>query len=388
MQAQRCALAAFVLAMLLLVSATPILAATTHQSTPPAQGRTTDVANLRAGPGTTFAKTGSLAAGTIVTIAACNDVCDWYKLDRGEWIAAFLVEPVTAPAAAPAATTPSGLLPRPTGTMAPAVAATPVPTAAPAAEGAATGPVANGNGNLRAGPGTNFAKAGGVASGQALAVVGKTSAEDWYKLADGNWIVAFLVDGAPADVAVVVDLPTAPPTVEPTPVPAQEAVGLPAAGARDLEVSFINPHYNCEQSTHEFEYTPGVVEKIWVYRNFQVDLYIKNNGSTPIEPPWMPARWIITNGSEEMVNDMSWEWLSRNGSYYAQPTLQPGQQAGWTWIVMPVASNEWVKAVEYDHNGQTYRQEFDLGPYGNAYNYVGCGVERNHEFYPTPTPHP
>ena len=51
-------------------------------------------------------------------------------------------------------------------------------------------------------------------------------------------------------------------------------------------------------------------------------------------------------------------------------------------------SAEWVKAVEYDHNGQTYRQEFDLGPYGNAYNYVGCGVERNHEFYPTPTPHP
>jgi hypothetical protein len=40
------------------------------------------------------------------------------------------------------------------------------------------------------------------------------------------------------------------------------------------------------------------------------------------------------------------------------------------------------------HNGQLYRQEFNLGPYGNGYNYVGFGQPRVHKDNSTPTPKP
>jgi len=58
-------------------------------------------ANLRAGPGTTFAIVGKDTQGQAVTIADKNTAGDWYQLDTGEWIAAFLVtldaeSPVTA----------------------------------------------------------------------------------------------------------------------------------------------------------------------------------------------------------------------------------------------------------------------------------------------------
>lgn len=71
-------------------------------------------ANLRAGPGTTYAVVGSAPAGTSVRIAGRNPAGDWLQLSSGKWIAAFLVNingagadapvPTVAPAAAPAAT--------------------------------------------------------------------------------------------------------------------------------------------------------------------------------------------------------------------------------------------------------------------------------------------
>jgi hypothetical protein len=49
-------------------------------------------ANLRAGPGTTNAIVGSARKGTPLTIVATNPAGDWYQLDTGAWIAAFLVD--------------------------------------------------------------------------------------------------------------------------------------------------------------------------------------------------------------------------------------------------------------------------------------------------------
>ena len=105
-------------------------------------------------------------------------------------------------------------------------------------------------------------------------------------------------------------------------------------------------------------------------------------------PIWKPTRWIITDGVNEMVNDQMWQWIDRRSGAYAQPAIYPGQSVGWTWIAMPVGRNEWVKAVEYEYKGHLYRKEFDLGPFGNAYNYKLCGPDRAHQEYPTPTPHP
>ncbi|MFN8494145.1 MAG: SH3 domain-containing protein [Caldilineaceae bacterium] len=54
-------------------------------------------ANLRAGPGTTYAIAGKATAGQTVQIVAKSAAGDWYQLDNKAWIAAFLVKlnPVT-----------------------------------------------------------------------------------------------------------------------------------------------------------------------------------------------------------------------------------------------------------------------------------------------------
>lgn len=87
--------------------------------------------------------------------------------------------------------------------------------------------VAAKNANLRAGPGTNYPKVGGVTADQLLDVVGRNEAQDWYQLRDGNWIAAFLVSNAPA-VPVVADVPPPPPPTDtPIPLPTLEPTAVP-----------------------------------------------------------------------------------------------------------------------------------------------------------------
>ena len=66
-------------------------------------GTVTRNANLRAGPGTSYAVVGTAAAGAAVVIVGENAAGDWYELEDGQWIAAFLV--TTGDAAPPVATT-------------------------------------------------------------------------------------------------------------------------------------------------------------------------------------------------------------------------------------------------------------------------------------------
>ncbi len=65
------------------------------------------------------------------------------------------------------------------------------------AEGAATAPATRAkvlrNANLRAGPGTNFARMGMVRTGTEITVVGSNPAGDWYQLDNGAWIAAYLI---------------------------------------------------------------------------------------------------------------------------------------------------------------------------------------------------
>jgi uncharacterized protein YraI len=63
---------------------------TTAQTT--MTGTVTRNANLRSGPGTTYAVSGAARAGDAVTIVDATAAGDWYELDSGKWIAAFLVE--------------------------------------------------------------------------------------------------------------------------------------------------------------------------------------------------------------------------------------------------------------------------------------------------------
>ncbi|MBX3011523.1 MAG: SH3 domain-containing protein [Caldilineaceae bacterium] len=92
-------------------------------------------ANLRQGPGTTFAIVGTAYRGQALAITGQNESGEWLHLQDGSWIAAFLVTPlvVGVPVGAtisPVATAPPGLstlIPTPTTT----VVTLPITTAQP-----------------------------------------------------------------------------------------------------------------------------------------------------------------------------------------------------------------------------------------------------------------
>jgi len=69
---------------LLLPTPTPV-------PTAPPQALVTDAANLRAGPGTTFAIVGSAGAGETLNLAGQSADGEWFQTDSGAWIAAFLL---------------------------------------------------------------------------------------------------------------------------------------------------------------------------------------------------------------------------------------------------------------------------------------------------------
>ncbi len=135
------------------------------------------------------------------------------------------------------------------------------------------------------------------------------------------------------------------------------------------KIEYLNPHYECQKRIWYWDSKP-----IWGYRSFQVDMFITNlSRDQTIERWWKPTRWIITNGVQERVDTESWMWVGRDRSKYVQPAILPGEAKGWTWLVFPLERDEWIKAIEYDLWGHTYRQEFDIGPYRNNHNYQDCG---------------
>lgn len=79
-------------------------------------------ANLRAGPGTTFEIVGSAKAGDTLFVVSKNTAGDWYELEDGKWIAAFLVRLDAAGPETPTTATPSVRI---TATVTPAPTATP-----------------------------------------------------------------------------------------------------------------------------------------------------------------------------------------------------------------------------------------------------------------------
>ena len=202
------------------------------------------VANLRAGPGTTFEIVSEATPGQPVQIAAVSEEGAWYLLATGAWIAAFLVD--EQPANIPTVNDQilaaiQGTLPEPT----PMLQATPVPAAAQA-----VAPTVTVDANLRSGPGTTFDVIGGTITGQAIKIVGRNADGTWLRLDNGGWVLGTLVANLPAveSIPLVNDdgtpvetqpaaAPVAPPATGlsgllPTPTPQVPSVPAPA-GAVD-----------------------------------------------------------------------------------------------------------------------------------------------------------
>jgi len=184
-------------------------------------------ANLRAGPGTSYATTGRATQGQLVAIVGSDQAGDWYQLAGGPWIAAFLVDAETGTSTTTITT----------GTTTPTITPPKItPVAIPAAltNSALT---AIRDANLRAGPGTTYAISGTVSGGQTLSIRGKNTDGSWLQLANGAWIAAFLVNqsptaaSAPTTAGAVPATPTpAPPPTAPTPTP------VPATSGNDFVV--------------------------------------------------------------------------------------------------------------------------------------------------------
>ncbi|MEZ4621776.1 MAG: SH3 domain-containing protein [Caldilineaceae bacterium] len=77
----------------------------------------------------------------------------------------------------------------------------------------------NRNANLRSGPGTNYIIAGTARAGDRVEIVDQNADGSWFKLSDGKWIAAFLVNQEQSKLT----------TIEVTPVPTQPTVPVPTA---------------------------------------------------------------------------------------------------------------------------------------------------------------
>lgn len=163
-----------------------------------------------------------------------------------------------------------------------------------------------------------------------------------------------------------------PATDTPTPRPQPTVTWTPEpptpTKAPELVVEWRKLHYECRGGV-VWEYGEG--NPYGGYRSFQVELSIINNSSLPVEPYWRPSHWTITDGVNVRQDDKAWIWIV-GGKRYEQPIIQPGASATWTFMAYPLNKGEWVKAAEFEWGGHTYRAEFDLGPYGDAHNYVNC----------------
>jgi len=136
-------------------------------------------------------------------------------------------------------------MPTPTNTTEPT--STPMSTPTPEPAG-----VANAGVNLRAGPGTNYAKVGGLAQGDRVQVEGATEDGSWYRVrfdsGDPCWVAASFVDlGCEPDAVPTIgprDIPPTPQlvasTATPTPTPGPTNTPRPAQAKVIIRYVFYN----------------------------------------------------------------------------------------------------------------------------------------------------
>jgi hypothetical protein len=312
---------------------------------------------LYTGPGLHYEQIGPLKAGNAVRLRACNPGCTWYQLDSGAWVpgeglsAPPLDLPIFDIEAIPTASAPVVF-----------VWPTPTPTPPPTPTPEWNGPRAKEYAILRQGPGTVYDRVGVVAPGAPLRIVAQNPAGDWYQLENGAWVAAFLLDRKPGELPIATNIPPRP------------------EGARDLEVTFSSPWYACHQSSTLFATPFGEEILQWVYRSFRITMTIRNLNTAPLLPIYKPTRWILTDGSSEFAETVSWVEpglrypAERQRILYYDDSSLPE-----TWYLLTLRRDQWVRAVEFEWNGEVYRTEFSLEEARAHQNYKDCGAPRDAE---------
>ena len=157
-------------------------------------------ADLRSAPSEDADVIGLVAAGGKVNVNGQDSTGNWYRLEDGTWISADdLVE-------APLDQVPVVMVET---QQSPEVPQEPSPpsdaeTDTPSTEFAPVSVVVNADSNLRAGPGIEYDRVGGINFGEEASIVGISADGEWYLLENGVWLFAALVTEA-VDVPVVTE---------------------------------------------------------------------------------------------------------------------------------------------------------------------------------------
>jgi hypothetical protein len=139
-------------------------------------------------------------------------------------------------------------------------------------------------------------------------------------------------------------------------------------------VTYRDYHYECQ--AHEvWEQGRPPHKTVTGYRSFQTLMVITNHtANKTLDSPWLPDRWIVTDGQSAWEETYAWQWGIREGSAFKafpQPPIVPGATQSWTWLCFPIPRGAWVKAAEFTAWGHTYRFEFPKPNYGD-FNYSDC----------------
>jgi uncharacterized protein YraI len=281
-------------------------------------------------------------AGKTITITGCNDTCTWYQLDNGGWIAAFLVDPLNPDAASPAVPAEETEQPATSPTAAATVSQTGTTTTSVPASASTS---AKSNGNLRSGPGTTYARTGGVTAGQMLEITGQAADGGWYQLADGNWISSILVVNPPAS-APVVEAPAAPalPAAAPAAPSGGGAASWDDAMQEAMKVWQDRIDLNTTKTCGHFEYKLTDVRRrksLWLYNReyvaqgewLMVFVEVKNiSPGTSHFGQFGPRLVMLTQDGimSQMTGDFKASayagWMFQHGRFYED--INPGQVLG------------------------------------------------------------
>lgn len=172
---------------------------------------------------------------------------------------------------------------------------------------------------------------------------------------------------------------SATPTPKPTKAPKPTNTPVP-----DLAITYENLRYECAMRLMGKD--ADTEAWVWGYRLLEVLFVIQNSSSDTLQPPWMPSRWIITGGEENREDTRSWDWYAIRDEYWGidhwrltdsslteRPPVTPGSTVSWTFVAFPIERWEWVKAVEFEGWGRTYRIELPKPSYDGEFNYYDCG---------------
>lgn len=169
---------------------------------------------LRAAPAPSADTTGVLRRGDKVAIAGCDTDVLWCQTEEGAWMFAYMVEEIpdeTPILGRPGVTVGEArVMPTPTEEASPTPTSEPTPTVSlmqllptPTPTPIQVDTVVIDAANLRAGPGTTFDRIGNLPAGVTIQLSGQSADASWYRLTDGSWIAAFLVEPPAVELPIV-----------------------------------------------------------------------------------------------------------------------------------------------------------------------------------------